>query len=288
MSKSTRAAPRAASRAASWAAFWAALCIAAAPLRMTQPAALADSGSGAAEAQHLTIEEAADFSKQIERELAAEGVRVAILFRTGRPRENMPEGLEYTHGAFWAYRDILTDDGESRRGYAVYNLYHGDGETLPTTESYLKQDWPIDFVRGSVVDDVGVIIPSPEMQRRILAVIDSPLYAALHNPSYSLIANPHESTYQNCNTFMLGVIAAAAWETDDLEQIAANLRAHFDPQELDVGLLARIFGPMADERLRTDDQDGAIQTATYGSMAGFMEEYGLSKASYVILRDLEG
>ena len=41
---------------------------------------------------------------------------------------------------------------------------------------------------------------------------------------------------------MLDVIAAAAWETDDQEQIAANLRAHFTPQAMDVGTLARVFG----------------------------------------------
>ncbi len=263
-----------------------ALCVGVAPLRGTQPAALADSGSAAAAAaHHLTVEEAAVFSKQIERTLAAEGVRVGILFRTGRPREKLPEGLEYTHGAFWVYRDILTEDGETRRGYAVYNLYHGDGESLPRTQSYLTQDWPLDFVRGSAVDDVGLIVPSPEMQRRILGVIDSPAYAALHNPSYSLIANPHEATYQNCNSFMLAVVAAAAWETDDPEQIAANLRAHFEPQELEVGLLARIFGPMTDERLRTDDQRGGLRTATFRSMAAFMDEHGLLRSSGVIERE---
>jgi hypothetical protein len=268
-----------------WTALWAALFIAAAPLR-TQTAALADSGSAAAAAAyHLTIEEAADFSKQIERALAAEGVRVAIVFQTGRARENMPDGLEYTHGAFWVYRDILGEDGATRRGYAVYNLYHGNGESLPRTESYLKQDWPLDFVRNSAVDDVGVIIPSPEMQRRILRVIDSPIYASLHNPTYSLIANPHESTYQNCNTFMLDVIAAAAWQTGDPDQIAANLRAYFEPQELEVGVLGRIFGPMADERLRTDDQHGAIKTATFHSMAAFMQEHGLLRESGVIERE---
>ena len=233
----------------------------------------------------LTLEEAADFSKQIERDLASERALAAIVFRTGRTRDQLPEGIDYTHGAFWVYRAIETDSGEIVRGYSVYNLYHGDGETLPRTQSYLMQDWPVDFTRGTAVNDVGVIIPSPEMQRRIIGIIDSPRYQALHNPNYSLIANPHEPTYQNCNSFMLNVVASAAWLTGDSEQIAANLREHYTPQEFSVGLLARLFGPMADERIRTDDQSGRFQTATYRSMAAFMEENGLLQESYVIERE---
>jgi hypothetical protein len=273
------------SRSKSFAAAAAALIAAVAPAAFTAPPAHAEGSSSPVAADYLTAQEAADFSKQIERRLADEGVRVAIVFRTGRARDRMPDGVAYTHGGFWVYRDIVTEDGEHVRGYAVYNLYHGDGESLPRTRSYLAQDWPIDFTRPSVVDDVGVIVPTPEMQRRILAIIDSPRYEALHNPRYSLIANPQEPIYQNCTGFMLDVVAAAAWETDDAAQIAANLKAYFEPQKLEVGALQRFFAPIVDERLKTDDQHGGLRTATYHSMAAFMESFGLAKASYVIIRE---
>lgn len=272
--------PRLSSRL--WAAPFAALALAAAPV----DDARADS-SAAGAAPHLAPDEAAAFSKEIERTLAEDGARLAIVFRTGRTRDRLPDGIEYTHGGFWVYRDIVLEDGETERGYAVYNLYHGDGETLPRTQSYLAQDWPLDFTRGSAVDDVAVIIPSPEMQRRILEILDSPLYERLHNPSYSLIANPHRDVHQNCTTFMLAVVAAAAWETDDRDQIAANLAAHFEPQEVKAGLLGRLFGPIADERLRLDDQSGALKTATFRSMERFMANYGLLKESYVVTRRIE-
>ena len=73
----------------------------------------ADAGSGAAPANRFTVQEAADFSKQIERELAAQGARVAIVFRSGRDRENLPDGVRYTHGAFWVYQPIQTETGET-------------------------------------------------------------------------------------------------------------------------------------------------------------------------------
>ena len=244
--------------------------------------ALAQDSSARSVAAHFTAPEAATFSKQIERDLAAHGARVAMVFRTGRPRANLPDGIAYTHGAFWIYRTITTADGQSLSGYAVYNLYAGDGQAWPKTQSRLVQDFPFDFTRGSAVDDVAVIVPSPEMQRRILAVVDSPTYARLHNPAYSLVANPWTPKYQNCNNFMLDVVGAAAWDTTDPARITADLRAHYTPTIVKAGPLMRLFGPIADSRLRTDDQHGPIRTATYESMSAFMRQNGLLQDAYTL------
>ena len=245
------------------------------------PAAAQDSSANAV-APHFTAPEAAAFSKQVERDLASRGAKVAMVFRTGRPRSQLPEGISYTHGGFWVYRTIKTADGKTQQGYAVYNLYAGDGKAWSKIESRLVQDYPFDFTRGSTVDDMAVIIPSPEMQRRIIAVIDSPTYQAVHNPHYSLVANPWKRTYQNCNNFMLNVIAAAIWKTSDPDQITADLKAHYKPTLVKANAVLRLFGPIADQRLRTDDQQGPIRTATYESMAEFMRENNLLEATYSI------
>jgi hypothetical protein len=252
----------------------------AAILALTAVPAAAQDSSAKAVAAHFTAPEAAGFSKQIETDLAAKGARVAMVFRTGRPRSQLPEGIAYTHGAFWVYRTIKTADGRALSGYAVYNLYAGDGHAWPTTESRLVQDYPFDFTRGSMVDDVAVIVPSPEMQRRIVAVIDSPTYEKVHLPAYSLVANPWHRKYQNCNNFMLNVVGAAIWETDDPVRITADLKAHFEPTVVKAGPLLRLFGPIADGRLRNDDQHGPIRTATYESISAFMQKYGLLQQAY--------
>jgi hypothetical protein len=252
----------------------------AAAVALAAPAAMAQDSSMQSVAAHFTAPEAAAFSKQIERDLAAHDARVAMVFRTGRPRSDLPDGIAYTHGAFWIYRTITTADGRTLSGYAVYNLYAGDGQAWPKNRSRLVQDFPFDFARGSQVDDVAVIIPSPEMQRRMLAVIDSPTYEALHNPVYSLVANPWTPKYQNCNNFMLDVVGAAAWETTDPARITADLKAHYQPTIVKAGPLMRLFGPIADSRLKTDDQSGPIRTATYESMSVFMDKNGLLQAAY--------
>jgi hypothetical protein len=246
---------------------------------------LTDSGFSARGAgAHLTGEQAAAFAKQVERDIASKGARVAIVFRTGRPRDDLPDGISYTHGAFWVYVPITLDDGRTINGYAVYNLYHGDGKTLDKDKSYLHQDFPVDFVAATAVDDVAVIIPSPEMQRRILDIMGGPTYTALHRVDYSLVSNPHDIKYQNCNEFMLDVIGAAAWETTDPVQIKANLKQHYKPTPVGTSLVERLLGPIADSRLKTDDQRGGIVTATYESMSKFMADNKLLTESYVIER----
>jgi hypothetical protein len=258
-----------------------ALACAAALAGSALPAAAQDS-SARAVAPHFTAEQAAAFSKQVERDLASKGARVAMVFRAGRMRDQLPEGISYTHGAFWVYRTIKTADGGTLSGYAVYNLYAGDGKAWSKIESRLVQDFPLDFTRGSTVNDMAVIIPSPEMQRRIIAVIDSPTYQKVHNPAYSLVANPWSRKYQNCNNFMLNVIASAIWNTDDPNQITADLKAHYKPTIVKANAVLRLFGPIADQRLRTDDQQGPIRTATYESLAAFMAENNLLQEHYIL------
>ncbi len=255
--------------------------------RQGDASSVTDSGfSARGSVAHLTDEQAVAFAKQIEDDLAARQARLALVFRTGRPRSALPEGISYTHGAFWAYVPLTLADGTQTHGYAVYNLYHGDGTTLPRDQSYLAQDFPIDFVRGTAVDDVGVIVPSPEMQRRIMQVMASPAYEQMHVESYSLISNPLDPRHQNCNEFMLDVIGSAAWETTDYAQIKANLRQHFRPTRVRVNLFERAIGPMTDVRVKTDDHRGRVATATYESMADFMQRTGLMQASYVLQRTI--
>lgn len=242
-------------------------------LSLLAAAPAAEAGSNGRPVDNFTLQQTADFSKQIERELAARGAYVAIVFRTGRPRSGLPNGIRYTHGAFWVYTPVPTQGGGTQYGYAVYNLYH---ELNPVTVSGLYQDWPLDFTRGDAVGQVGVIIPNAEMQERILDIMASPFYDALHNPDYSLLSNPGDFRYQNCNEFMLDVIASAIWQTSNRDQIKVNLDAYFSPARVELNLFQRYIGPFIDQRLRLDDHIGDIRTATFASMADFMLAFELA------------
>ncbi|MFT6662617.1 MAG: hypothetical protein ACJA0K_002628 [Maricaulis maris] len=232
---------------------------------------------------HFTLREAADFSKQVERELAQRGAYIALVFRSGRPRDALPDGVRYTHGAFWVYGPVTEADGSQGHGYAVYNLYHGQDD--PTT-SYLAQDWPLDFMRGDVVGEIGVIIPSEEMQIRLLDVIASDQYDALHQPEYSLLSNPADLRFQNCTEFLLDVVAAGAWLTDDRARIKINLDAYFPPTRVELGWWERLTAGWFDPRIRLDDQgNGPVNIASFSSISDFMLTFDLADESFEIQAD---
>lgn len=260
-------------------------CLLALALLAAPASALAYDSSEASIANAFTIEEAGAFSKRIERELAAQNATLAFVFRTGRPREKLPQGMGFTHGAIWAHQDIQLEGGARTQGYAVHNLYAGDGASWPKTESRLIQDWPLDFVRGAAERDVAIVIPSPEMQVRLRAIVFSDDYKKLHRSAYSLLSNPATPQYQNCTEFLLDLVAAAMWRTTDYGQLKANLGAHFTPTPLAANGLQRMFGPLADPRLRTNDHSGAIRIATYESIAAFMGRHALLQEAYVLKAD---
>lgn len=241
-----------------------------------------NAGSGNQPLVRYSPEEAADFSKQIERELAARGARVAIVFRSGEPRDQLPDGIRYTHGGFWVHSQIQTEDGRTVSGYAVHNLYHGE---VDRSRSYLHQDWPFDFTSGDALGEAGIIIPTPEMQRRILQLMADGGYESLHQPEYSILSNPHDARYQNCTEFLLDIVAAAAWETTDRPRLKTNLAAWFEPAPIRLNLLERLFGPGADDRVRLDDHRGTVRTATWTTITAFMQEYQLAADVYELEAD---
>jgi hypothetical protein len=125
--------------------------------------------------------------------------------------------------------------------------------------------------------EAGIIIPKPELQKRMMRVIASESYANLHNPNYSAVSNPFNSRYQNCTELTLDIIQAAVYQTDDIRQIKTNEMAYFKPQPVNVGpltmLLSSIFMP---DIATADHQGGKIRTATFTTIAAYMQEHGLA------------
>lgn len=252
-------------------------------LVFTASAASAGGSSQAGAEIHFKPEEVIKFAKKVEKTMAAKGARVAIIARVGRPRNQLPEGMGFTHTAIAVYSQITTADGRSVPGYSIYNLYQR-GETPNVSD--LIQDFPVDFFAGVEVLEAGVIIPSPELQKRLLDVIVSPAYKELHNPNYSLIANPFTLDFQNCTEHTLDVVTAAIYQTNDLKTIKANEKAYFEAQRVNVSPLKLALGSMLAADITTSDHPGSPETATFETIGKFLTKYKAASEVLIVTPDV--
>lgn len=227
-------------------------------------------GSQAGGEAHFPAEQIIKFAKQVEHTLADKGARVAIVARAGRPPSELPEGMHFTHVGFAVYSEITTQDNRKVPGYAFYNLYQSNAK--PDTSS-LVQDFAVDFFNGVAVLEAGIIIPSPELQKRLLATIASPTYQRLHDPRYSAIANPYTLGKQNCTEHTLDVINAAIYQTHSLKKIKASERAYFLAQPVKIDPLKLMLGSMFSAEITLADQPSAPVTATFETIARYLEKY---------------
>ena len=230
-------------------------------------------GSAAGGAPQFKAEQLVALSKKLEREIAARRARVAIISRVGRPPGDLPDGIEFTHVAFAVYSKITLNDGRTVPGYAMYNLYQSDERP---NSSFLRQDYPLDYYAAVQRLKAGIIIPKPELQKRLLKVIFSDTYRELHNPRYSAVSNPFNRKYQNCTEFVLDVINAAIYETGDHRQIKANIEAYFEPQPLAVSPFKLFLGSIFVPDITISDHPGPVATATFWSIARYMQGHGIA------------
>ena len=239
--------------------------------------ALSWAGSEQATAPVRSVETINRFTTEVQQKLASQGAHVAIVARNGRDPDSLPDGINYTHVAYWVYSKMTRADGSNYMGYRVYNLYQ-QGEN--GRSSALVQDNPEDFFAGAYALDAGIIIPDVRLQKKLLKTIASTTYAYLHNNNYAVLANPLSQTFQNCTEHTLDVLIASLYGIKDKDRIKANIAAYFDPQPIDVSGAKRLFAPAAAPALTTVDHGGQVATATFGSLARFMRENGLDQRIY--------
>lgn len=242
-------------------------------------ATTAQAGSTAHTEPHFKAGQVVSFAKKVEKEVAAKGARVFIMSRVGRPPAELPPGFHYTHVAFGVYSMIKTADGRTIPGYAIHNLYQRDKEP---EVSDLVVDYPVDFFSGVYQLKTSVIIPKPELQARLLRVIASGTYKKLHNPRYSVLANPYNAKYQNCTEFVLDVLNAAIYRTDNIHVIKTDERAYFDAQKVDINPLKLLFASITMPDVRTSDQNNTIETASFTTIAAYLKKYGLVQEEMTI------
>lgn len=130
--------------------------------------------------------------------------------------------------------------------------------------------------------EAGVIIPSANLQKRLLETITSPTYRNLHDPRYSAIANPYTLGRQNCTEHTLDVINAAIYQTDDIRRIKAAERKYFVSQTVHVSGLKLALGSLFSAEITLSDQPGTPVTATFETIADYLQQYDEGSEMFII------
>lgn len=223
------------------------------------------------------------FSKGVEKYAASMGARAFIIARVGRPVEELPKGIFYTHTAIAVYSAITLEDGTIVNGYAIHNLYQ-----LPDdkTKSILVTDYPVDFFWGAYTLTAGILIPTPDIQQQLINLIANGDNETLHNPNYTVLASPFNSMYQNCTEHTLDMVNAAIYNTTNRTQLKANAQAHFSAQRVKTSPLKLFIGSALMEDITTKDHKGKVSTATFTTIAKYLQKYGLAEHTVTVNQDL--
>ena len=240
------------------------------------------SNSYAAKETTITSEQRLQFAHKVERVLAEKGARLALVARMGRRLDELPEGMHFTHVAFAVSFEKMVN-GKKMPGYAMHNLYQR--EDRPDV-SQLVLDFPKDFFAEVVQLEAGVVVPSATLQERILDLIASPTYSALHDPRYSLIANPYTLGKQNCTEFVLDVLHAALYHTQNIRLIKSTVRMDFVAQRVNVHPLKLFFAALFSEEISTSDHPGKPETATFEKIANFLLRHDRESVTFTIVLDV--
>ena len=224
----------------------------------------------------FSVEDVENFAKRVELYAAQEGARAVIIGRVGRPEKDLPEGINFTHTAIAVYSTITLDTGEAVKGYAIHNLYQKEGEL---DKSELVIDYPVDFFWGVNSLKAGIMIPTPELQQRIIDVIASGKDKQIHNENYSVIANPFNNTFQNCTEHTLNILNAGVYQTTDITKLKSNTEQHFKPQKIKTNPFKLLLGNWFVDDVSTKDHSEKVYTTTFTTIGKYLQKNELlSKA----------
>ncbi|GAA6171413.1 hypothetical protein NBRC116592_10830 [Colwellia sp. KU-HH00111] len=230
----------------------------------------------------FTVAAVEKFAKEVEKFAAKEGARAFIIGRVGRPEKELPKGIKFTHTAVAIYSSIKLDSGETVKGYAIHNLYQKKGQL---DKSELIIDYPVDFFWGVNSLKAGVIIPTPDLQKRILDVIASGKDKLIHNKNYSVIANPFNNIFQNCTEHTLNIVNSGIYQTTDIQQLKSNTKQHFKPQKVKASPFKLLLGNWFVDDVSTKDHSGSVYTTTFTAIGKYLKNNNLLSKAVVLKTD---
>ena len=229
-------------------------------------------GSTADTENQYSAKSISTFAKDVEQYAAKQGARAFIIARVGRPENELPKGIKYTHTAIAVYSSITLDSGEQVKGYAIHNLYQKEEQP---DKSELVVDYPVDFFWGVNTLKAGILIPTPALQQRLLETIATGQHKQVHNKNYSVISNPFNNMLQNCTEHTLDVLNLSIYQNTDMAFLKQTATQHFTPQRVKINPLKLLLGNWFVDEVSTEDHQGKIYTTTFSSIESYLQRNDL-------------
>ena len=216
------------------------------------------------------------------KQLDQTGAQVVALARVG---QNLSEyGIRYSHFGF-AYRDG-----------ALWRVVHKLNQCGTANGSLYRQGLGEFFLDDLHDYEAAVVVPTPEVQTRLLPVLkDNARLAQLNTPAYSMVAYPWSLKYQQSNQWAIETLvksqdpAAATRPLYTRDWAQSWLKLHdYQPTTLHITALKRLGGRLTAANIAFDDHPGEkrftdrIETVTVDSVFAWLNRSGLGGPVQVV------
>jgi hypothetical protein len=199
--------------------------------------------------------------------LDASKAQVALIARVGQDLSRY--GLRYSHMAY------VWRDHPSGRWIVVHEL-----NRCGTAQSALFEQGLANFFLDDLFAyEAAIVIPSPQSQARIVAMLSSNTPLRMHRARYNMLAYAFSTQYQNSNQWVLETYAASASELalHERSQAQAWLKlAGYRPLTVHVPAGTRLGARLFSANVAFDDHPfgrraaGQIDTVTVESVQRFV------------------
>ncbi len=192
------------------------------------------------------------FAEQVRRELNAAGTDAAIISRTGIDLQRL--GIRFTHSGIAVKPDNPTGD----TSWTIRQLYYACDEARPR----LYDQGIGGFLFGSDnpgIRHVSIVLPSPVNNKALQqSARTNPLALRLLGARYSANAYPYSTAYQNCNQWVIEMLAVAWGRLSQSVNLRADAQGwlrwrQYRPRPIELGSHWLKFAVMMSPMVRLDD-----------------------------------
>lgn len=235
-----------------------------------------------------SITRALGLAERAYKAIDASGASVVVLARAGQDLSKY--GLRYSHLGF-AYKH---PDGH---GGTVWRVLHKLNQCGSAESAMYRQGLGDFFMDDLYRMEAAWVVPTPELQARLLAVLqDEKRAVLLHHKPYNMVSYPWATQYQQSNQWAIETLAMAMTATNAApvttrKQAQAWLQSMgYQPSTLKIGALTRLGARMTAANVAFDDHPDAkryadrIETVTVDSVFAWMPRAKLTTQSVVGLQ----